>query len=218
MLSNVSNLNFLLRRFFCCEMSFIKSIFRFIICLRHQWSVGLSFLLCLCHPAVLRGVHSQARHPCCCQHMWRKYCILLDAKFCAQIFHNWASFGRVISHYAADEVQSERGKTSVREQCIQYLDRAEKLKEYLEEMGKGPPKKPMKESQSDDKGWDIAYCLAGLYLHVFIVRLGLLYCYFLVVSTLQGFLALSKKECDSGFQQLIKNHKYDITVRSVNDN
>lgn len=129
--------------------------------------------------------------------MWREYCMLLDAKCCAEIFYDWASFGRMISPYAADEVQSERGKESVRAQCVHYLDRAEQLKEYLDKKEKDPPQKPIKESQSDDKGWDIALFLAGLYLDVFIVRQGGLYCYLLLVCTKQGFCLFRKEKCSS---------------------
>lgn len=56
----------------------------------------------------------------------------------------------MISHCAADEVQGERSIASVRARCVQYLDRAEQLKEYLEKKESDPPRKPIKES--DDKG------------------------------------------------------------------
>lgn len=52
-----------------------------------------------------------------------------------------------------DETQSEKAKQSIRGKCAEYLDRAEKLKEYLKKKEKAPPAKPVKESQSDDKGW-----------------------------------------------------------------
>ena len=51
-----------------------------------------------------------------------------------------------------DEAQSEKAKESIRAKCMQYLDRAEKLKTYL---GKG--KKPVKEGNgggSSKKGKD----------------------------------------------------------------
>lgn len=40
-----------------------------------------------------------------------------------------------------DEAQGDRAKESIRAKCLQYLDRAEKLKEYLK---KGKTKKPVK--------------------------------------------------------------------------
>lgn len=51
-----------------------------------------------------------------------------------------------------DETQSEKAKLSIRGKCAEYLDRAEKLKEYLKKKEKAPAK-PVKESQSDEKGW-----------------------------------------------------------------
>ena len=44
--------------------------------------------------------------------------------------------------YIPDEAQGERAKESIRAKCLQYLDRAEKLKEYLKK-GKDK-KKPVK--------------------------------------------------------------------------
>jgi hypothetical protein len=46
---------------------------------------------------------------------------------------------------ATDEVQGEKSKDSLRQKCVQYLERAEKLKKYLET---GKDKKPMKEGTS----------------------------------------------------------------------
>ncbi|XP_063244766.1 vacuolar protein sorting-associated protein 4 [Bacillus rossius redtenbacheri] len=56
-------------------------------------------------------------------------------------------------HAIKYEAQGEKAKESIRSKCIQYLDRAEKLKEYLK---KGKTKKPVKEgeSKSDDKKSD----------------------------------------------------------------
>ena len=51
-----------------------------------------------------------------------------------------------------DEAQGDKAKQSIRAKCAEYLDRAEKLKEYLKKKEKAPPAKPVKESQSDDKG------------------------------------------------------------------
>lgn len=47
-----------------------------------------------------------------------------------------------------DEAQGEKAKESIRAKCLQYLDRAEKLKEYLK---KGSKKKPVKEGGSSTK-------------------------------------------------------------------
>lgn len=52
-----------------------------------------------------------------------------------------------------DETPSEKAKQSIRKKCAEYLDRAEKLKDYLKKKEKAPPAKPVKESQSDDKAW-----------------------------------------------------------------
>lgn len=46
-----------------------------------------------------------------------------------------------------DEAQGDRAKESIRAKCLQYLDRAEKLKEYLKK-GK---KKPVKDGESESK-------------------------------------------------------------------
>ena len=62
-----------------------------------------------------------------------------------------------------DEAQGDKAKHSIRAKCAEYLDRAEKLKEYLKKKEKAPPAKPVKESQSDDKGcvygWGSGVCL-----------------------------------------------------------
>ncbi|KAH8388051.1 hypothetical protein KR093_011374 [Drosophila rubida] len=56
-------------------------------------------------------------------------------------------------HTIKYEAQGEKAKDSIRAKCLQYLDRAEKLKEYLK---KGQKKKPLKEggessNSKDDK-------------------------------------------------------------------
>lgn len=52
-----------------------------------------------------------------------------------------------------DEAQGDKAKQSIRTKCTEYLDRAEKLKEYLKKKEKAPPK-PVKESgPSDEKGY-----------------------------------------------------------------
>ncbi|PSN45365.1 Vacuolar protein sorting-associated protein 4A [Blattella germanica] len=51
-------------------------------------------------------------------------------------------------HAIKYEAQGERAKESIRSKCLQYLDRAEKLKEYLK---KGKSKKPVKAGESNSK-------------------------------------------------------------------
>lgn len=51
----------------------------------------------------------------------------------------------------ADEAHSDKAKESIRAKCMQYLDRAEKLKDYLRSKEKHS-KKPVRESQSESKG------------------------------------------------------------------
>lgn len=51
---------------------------------------------------------------------------------------------------AADEAQGDKAKQSIRAKCMDYLDRAEELKGYLNKKEKDPPAKPVKES--DNKG------------------------------------------------------------------
>uniref|UniRef100_A0A8C7J9I3 vesicle-fusing ATPase n=1 Tax=Oncorhynchus kisutch TaxID=8019 RepID=A0A8C7J9I3_ONCKI len=58
-------------------------------------------------------------------------------------------------HVVKYEAQGDKAKQSIRAKCAEYLDRAEKLKEYLKKKEKAPPAKPVKESGSDDKG-DVA--------------------------------------------------------------
>lgn len=50
----------------------------------------------------------------------------------------------------SDEAHSDKAKESIRAKCMQYLDRAEKLKDYLKNKDK-QGKKPVKEAQSNDK-------------------------------------------------------------------
>lgn len=49
-----------------------------------------------------------------------------------------------------DEAQGDKAKDSIRAKCLQYLDRAEKLKEYLKK-GKKKPVKDSESSSKDDK-------------------------------------------------------------------
>lgn len=52
--------------------------------------------------------------------------------------------------FPSDEAHSDKAKESIRAKCMQYLDRAEKLKDYLKNKDK-QGKKPVKEAQSNDK-------------------------------------------------------------------
>lgn len=54
-------------------------------------------------------------------------------------------------HAVKYEAQGERAKESIRAKCLQYLDRAEKLKEYLK---KDKKKKPVKDGDSNSKSED----------------------------------------------------------------
>lgn len=50
----------------------------------------------------------------------------------------------------ADEAHSDKAKESIRAKCMQYLDRAEKLKDYLKNKDR-QGKRPVKEAQDNDK-------------------------------------------------------------------
>lgn len=54
----------------------------------------------------------------------------------------------MIISFFLDEAQGDKQKESIRAKCIQYLDRAEKLKEYLRKDGK---KKPVKAGGPTDE-------------------------------------------------------------------
>ncbi|XP_028624466.1 vacuolar protein sorting-associated protein 4A isoform X1 [Grammomys surdaster] len=56
-------------------------------------------------------------------------------------------------HAIKYEAHSDKAKESIRAKCMQYLDRAEKLKDYLRNKEKHG-KKPVKENQSEGKGSD----------------------------------------------------------------
>lgn len=64
-----------------------------------------------------------------------------------RIFH-------VIRFCVLDEAQGDKAKESIRQKCLQYLERAEKLKEYLKKQKN--VKKPVKdgETSKDDKKSD----------------------------------------------------------------
>uniref|UniRef100_A0A8B9U3D6 vesicle-fusing ATPase n=1 Tax=Anas zonorhyncha TaxID=75864 RepID=A0A8B9U3D6_9AVES len=56
-------------------------------------------------------------------------------------------------HAIKYEAQSDKAKESIRAKCVQYLDRAEKLKDYLRSKER-QGRKPVKEAQNDNKGSD----------------------------------------------------------------
>ncbi|XP_034282590.1 vacuolar protein sorting-associated protein 4A [Pantherophis guttatus] len=56
-------------------------------------------------------------------------------------------------HAIKYDAHSDKAKESIRAKCAQYLDRAEKLKDYLRNKSK-QSKKPVKEAQNDSKGSD----------------------------------------------------------------
>ncbi|XP_001366899.4 vacuolar protein sorting-associated protein 4A isoform X3 [Monodelphis domestica] len=56
-------------------------------------------------------------------------------------------------HAIKYEAHSDKAKESIRGKCMQYLDRAEKLKDYLRNKDK-QSKKPVKEAPNDSKGSD----------------------------------------------------------------
>ena len=84
---------------------------------------------------------------------------------CLEIFCNCSSFRlyehavEYFLHAIKYEAQGDKAKESIRAKCITYLDRAEKLKEYL----KGGKKKAIKDGggepkkDSKDKGCDLIH-------------------------------------------------------------
>uniref|UniRef100_A0A8D0XID4 Vacuolar protein sorting 4 homolog B n=1 Tax=Sus scrofa TaxID=9823 RepID=A0A8D0XID4_PIG len=59
-------------------------------------------------------------------------------------------------HIIKYEAQGDKAKQNIRAKCTEYLDRAEKLKEYLKKK-ESKPQKPVKEGQpspADEKGND----------------------------------------------------------------
>ncbi|XP_059425382.1 vacuolar protein sorting-associated protein 4B-like [Carassius carassius] len=57
-------------------------------------------------------------------------------------------------HVVKYEAQGEKAKQSIRAKCAEYLERAEQLMQYLKNKERTPPSKPVRVSQSDDKGTD----------------------------------------------------------------
>jgi len=54
-------------------------------------------------------------------------------------------------HAIKYEAQNDKAKETIRQKCMQYLDRAEKIKEYLK--GSKKDKKPIKEGGTAKKKW-----------------------------------------------------------------
>lgn len=61
---------------------------------------------------------------------------------------------RIFRNNVLDETQGDRAKESIRAKCMQYLERAEKLKEYLKRSKKKPVKAGEDNSKSEDKKSD----------------------------------------------------------------
>ncbi|XP_027724820.1 vacuolar protein sorting-associated protein 4B isoform X2 [Vombatus ursinus] len=73
-----------------------------------------------------------------------------------EAFHLYQNAVQYFLHVVKYEAQGDKAKQSIRAKCTEYLDRAEKLKEYLKKKEKAP-QKPVKEGQSsptDEKGND----------------------------------------------------------------
>uniref|UniRef100_A0A7N4PNH5 Vacuolar protein sorting 4 homolog B n=1 Tax=Sarcophilus harrisii TaxID=9305 RepID=A0A7N4PNH5_SARHA len=73
-----------------------------------------------------------------------------------EALHLYQNAVQYFIHVVKYEAQGDKAKQSIRAKCTEYLDRAEKLKEYLKKKEKAP-QKPVKEGQSsptDEKGND----------------------------------------------------------------
>ena len=72
-----------------------------------------------------------------------------------------------------DEAQGDKSKESIRQKCIQYLERAEKLKQYVKTKNK---KKPVASSgggkESNNKGGFVAGFVLFLYFSHHFVRIN----------------------------------------------
>lgn len=90
----------------------------------------------------------------CTSMLWNTSCMPSNVSIASQQFAGLC--GCRVLHVAAwwslcpDEAHSDKAKESIRAKCMQYLDRAEKLKDYLKNKDK-QGKKPVKEAQSNDK-------------------------------------------------------------------
>lgn len=64
----------------------------------------------------------------------------------------WFAFTTVPSFHLhpSDEAHGDKAKERIRAKCVQYLDRAEEIKDFLKNKEK-QGKKPVKESQGNDK-------------------------------------------------------------------
>lgn len=65
-----------------------------------------------------------------------------------------------------DEAPSERAKQSIREKCVSYLDRAEKLKKHLADPSGKNKKKPVADGSKSSSGndgydWNILFTLCA---------------------------------------------------------
>lgn len=101
------------------------------------------------------------RRPCVCTNMLWNTSYMLSNVSTAVVLCSFIHLGKhkhglgsihtaVWNFLPSDEAHSDKAKESIRAKCMQYLDRAEKLKEYLKNKDK-QGKKPVKETQSNDK-------------------------------------------------------------------
>jgi vacuolar protein-sorting-associated protein 4 len=58
------------------------------------------------------------------------------------------------SHFHPDEATSDKAKESIRNKCISYLDRAEKLKQYVADKDNPKSHKPVKDGGKENKDSD----------------------------------------------------------------
>lgn len=90
----------------------------------------------------------------CTSMLWNTSCMPSNVSIASRQFAGLC--GCRVLHVAVrwslcpDEAHSDKAKESIRAKCMQYLDRAEKLKDYLKNKDK-QGKKPVKEAQSNDK-------------------------------------------------------------------
>lgn len=104
--------------------------------------------------------------------LWNTSCMLLNVNIHKIIIIMVG--GLIIGSVSliADEAQGDKAKESIRNKCIQYLDRAEKLKEHLK---KGSKKKPIKDGESSSK-YVLFYLrnktIVKLLMRMYVLRIG----------------------------------------------
>lgn len=68
---------------------------------------------------------------------WGYFCDLVPCSYHTSLL----SLLHYFLYFTTDEAQSEKSKESIRAKCVQYLERAEKLKKYIK--NKTSDKKPV---------------------------------------------------------------------------